>query len=355
MTLQEFTGSLLLAISLMIPEFGAFASPVHAPAPQVRTQAPGFYRMMLGDFEVTALLDGTHRFPAYQVLARSKTSSSGADGPREKLSSASPGEMDAALAEVDLRAPPEGSINAFLINTGAKLILIDSGAGALYGACCGHLLQNLRAAGYQPEQIDEVLLTHLHADHVGGVMTEGKAAFPNAIIQVSKRDADYWLSDANEKAAPALLIPMFEGAKHVLKPYIKAGTFRPFDYGSELTPGIRPIATPGHSPGHSSYIVESQGQKLLVWGDIVHVAPIQFPDPSVTVTYDSDAISAEQQRDALFADAAQKGYWIGAAHISFPGLGHVGIRDTHFIWIPAEYTTEIPAPEHSSEHRKAAP
>jgi glyoxylase-like metal-dependent hydrolase (beta-lactamase superfamily II) len=260
------------------------------------------------------------------------------------LSSANPGQIEAALAAVDLRAPPEGSINAFLINTGTKLILIDTGAGALYGACCGRLLQNLHAAGYQPEQVDEVLLTHLHEDHVGGVMVDGKIAFPNAVIRVSKRDADYWLNDANEKAAPTFLVPMFEGAKRVLRPYIASGQFQPFEYGADLAPGIRAIATPGHSPGHSSYMVESRGQKLLVWGDIVHVAPIQFPDPGVTTTYDSDPGSAERQRDAMFADAAQEGYWVGAAHITFPGLGHVSVRDAHFIWIPSEYTTELPAP-----------
>jgi glyoxylase-like metal-dependent hydrolase (beta-lactamase superfamily II) len=332
--------AVLFALSLTA--LGSFSA--QAAAPQVRTQGPGFYRIMLGDFEVTALLDGTHRFPAYQVLARARTSSNDVKGPQELLTSASPGQIDAALAAIDLRAPPEGSINAFLVNTGQQLILIDAGAGALYGACCGRLLQNLRAAGYEPEQVDEVLLTHLHADHVGGVMADEKPAFPNAIVRVSQRDADYWLNDANEKAAPAILTPMFEGAKHVLKPYIDSGRFQPFDYGSDLAPGIKAMATPGHSPGHSSYAVESRGQKLLVWGDIVHVAPIQFPDPSVTTTYDTDPRSAERQRDALFADAAQKGYWVAAAHITFPGLGHVGVRDNHFIWIPGQYTTELPAP-----------
>jgi glyoxylase-like metal-dependent hydrolase (beta-lactamase superfamily II) len=287
---------IMVSILVTLSNMFAAAAPVSATAPQVRTQGPGFYRLMLGDFEVTALLDGTHRFPAYHVLARAKPRTDGTSGPQELLSSASPGETDAALAAVDLRAPPEGSINAFLINTGTKLILIDSVAGALYGACCGHLQQNLRAAGYLPEQVDEVLLTHLHADHVGGVMAEGKIAFPNAVVRVSRRDADYWLNDANEKAGPALLVPMFEGAKLILKPYIASGQFQPFDYGAELSPGIQAMATPGHSPSRSSYMVESQGQKLLVWGDIVHVAPVQFPDPSVTVTYDSDARSAEQQR-----------------------------------------------------------
>jgi len=316
-----------------------FHASTQAAAPQVRVQGPGFYRIMLGDFEVTALLDGTHLFPVYQVLTRAKSLN------HELLTDTNPGELEAALATVDLRAPPEGSINAFLINTGTNLILIDSGAGALYGACCGHLLQNLRASGYEPEQIDEVLLTHLHADHVGGVMVNDKMAFPNATIRVSERDAQYWLNDDNEKAAPAFLIPMFEGAKHVLAPYIKLERFKPFNYGTEITPGINPVATPGHSPGHTSYMVESRGQKLLVWGDIVHVAPLQFPDPGVTVTYDSDGKGAEQQRETLFAEAAKAGFWVAAAHITFPGIGHVSAREGHFVWIPTEYTTELSAPE----------
>ncbi|TPN37057.1 MBL fold metallo-hydrolase [Mesorhizobium sp. B2-3-3] len=318
------------------------SAPTFAAAPLIRTQSPGFYRMMLGDFEVTALLDGTHRFPVFETLmARSKSSSQNQNGSREPLADSKPGEIEARLAAADLSVPLEGSINAFLINTGTKLVLIDSGAGALYGVCCGHLLENLRASGYQPEQIDEVLLTHLHADHVGGVMANETMAFPNATIRVSQTDADYWLSEVNEKAAPRFLLPMFVGAQHVLRPYIAAKKFQPFQYGADLLPSIRAIATPGHTPGHSSYIVESRGQKLLVWGDIVHVAPIQFPDPGVTVSYDNDGKQAEQQRELLFSEAARMGYWIGAAHIAFPGLGHVGIRDTHFFWIPTEYTTEL--------------
>ncbi len=304
-----------------------------AAAPKVGTQAPGFYRMTLGNFEITALSDGTHAFPVHKVLT--KTSSIG--GQSVPLDQSSPGEADALLAESNLAVPVAGSINAFLINTGSKLILVDSGAGSLYGDCCGHLVDNLRAAGYAPEQVDEIYLTHLHADHVGGVAPNGKMAFPNAVVRVSEADADYWLKDANETAAPELLKSMFEGDKASLKPYIDAGRFKPFTYGEELSPGIKPIASPGHTPGHSFFDVESNGAKLLLWGDVVHVGAVQFPDPAVTVAYDSDAEMAESERLAIFADAAQKGYWIGAAHISFPGLGHVQAKDRHFFWIPANY------------------
>ncbi|MEI9984439.1 MAG: MBL fold metallo-hydrolase [Aliidongia sp.] len=268
----------------------------------------------------------------------------GAAAERSNLFDDNPQEANALLAAADLQAPTEGSINAFLINTGTKLVLIDSGAGTLYGACCGHLIENLKAAGYRPDQVDEVLLTHLHADHVGGIAPAGQMAFPNAVIRASRLDAEYWLNDANETAAPAFLRPMFEGDKASLKPYIAAGRFQPFDGDPELVAGIRAISAPGHTPGHTAYSVESGGQKLLIWGDVVHVAAIQFPDPSVSVEYDTNAALAETTRKAFFAEAAKDGFWIGAAHISFPGLGHVGMRGTASIWMPAEYTTRLGAP-----------
>ena len=335
----QWVASLVLNLGFLIAcaLFAAvpFTGHAFAAASKVGTQAPGFYRMMLGNFEITALSDGTHPFPVHKVLTKTVLG----NGQSVPLDQSSPGEADALLAESKLSVPVAGSINAFLINTGSKLILIDSGAGSLYGDCCGHLIENMRAAGYAPEQVDEIYLTHLHADHVGGVAPNGKMAFPKAIVRVSQTDADYWLKDANEAAAPDLLKSMFEGAKASLKPYIDAGRFKPFSYGGELAPGIRPIASPGHTPGHSFFEVESNGAKLLLWGDVVHVGAVQFPDPAVTVAYDSDAGMAESERLAVFADAAQKGYWIGAAHISFPGLGHVSAKDGHFFWVPANYDT----------------
>ncbi|WP_377297672.1 MBL fold metallo-hydrolase [Rhizobium sp. SGZ-381] len=308
------------------------ATPSLAAAPIVGTQAPGFYRMMLGRFEITVLSDGTHPFPVHMVLTQ-VVDNKGA----VPLDQVAPGEADALLAESRLAVPVQGSINAFLINTGSRLILIDSGAGSLYGDCCGHLIDNLKSAGYLPDQVDEIYLTHLHADHVGGIAPNGKMAFPNAIVRVSEADADYWLNDRNEQAAPKLLNSMFEGDKASLRPYIDAGKFKPFAYGQELSPGITPIASPGHTPGHSFFMVESEGQKMLMWGDVVHVAAVQFPNPSVTLAYDSDARMAEKEREMIFSDAARNGYWIGAAHISFPGLGHVSASQGHFFWIPANY------------------
>ncbi len=325
----------------MLVGLGLAALPLagQAEAPPRHDQAPGFYRMMLGDAEITALLDGTHTFPIPTTLQAPGQPPGG--GPRRLLEEAKPGEAAALLASARSGLPFEGSINAFLVNSGGRLTLIDTGAGELYGACCGRLAGNLRAAGYRPEQVDDILITHLHLDHFGGLMAAGQPVYPNATVHISKIDLDYWLDPAKEAAAPAFLHPMFEGARKVLKPYLDAGRVRGFAAG-EVLPGITAVATPGHTPGHSSYLIESRGQKMLVWGDIVHVAPIQLPEPAVTVTYDSAADSAEATRKTLFDQAAAKdGFQIAAAHISFPGLGHIVRRDGWFIWLPANYTTEL--------------
>jgi glyoxylase-like metal-dependent hydrolase (beta-lactamase superfamily II) len=325
---------LLVGLALCQAPWPAAAEAV----PQVGVQAPGYTRMRLGTFEVTALLDGTHPFPIPAVMVRATPS-----GAPELLVKARPGEAEALLAEEHLSMPYEGSINAFLINTGRRLVLIDSGAGELYGACCGKLVANMRAAGYQPEQVDDVLLTHLHADHVGGVAMGGRMTFPHATLHMSRKESDYWLNPKNEAGAPAILLPMFRGAQSVLKPYLAAHRIKTFDADGEVVPGITAIATPGHTPGHTSYRIVSNGETLLVWGDIVHVSQIQFPDPHVTVTYDSDRDGAEAQREVVFSEAAQRGFWVGAAHIGFPGLGHINAKDGHFTWSPASYTTQVSA------------
>jgi glyoxylase-like metal-dependent hydrolase (beta-lactamase superfamily II) len=313
----------LLLVSLFA---GACSTNALAAVPQVRTQGAGFYRIMVGRFEVTALLDGTHPFPIDTVV----------DGvPKAEIA------LD--LERDFLREPVQGSINAFLINTGSKLILIDTGAGVLYGDCCGHLLANLRAAGYQPAQVDEVLLTHLHKDHVGGVIADGAMAFPHAVVRVSQAEADYWLNPANKLTAPAFLSSFFDAAIASVAPYVAAGRFKPFSGDAVLDPGIRAITLPGHTPGHTAYLVESDAKHLMVWGDIVHVASIQLRNPSATVEYDTDAASARRSRRYALDLAADRRYLVGAAHIAFPGLGHIRRNGNTYDWVPVNYEA-TPAP-----------
>jgi len=298
-------------------------SAAQAEAPQLKGQAPGWYRLMVGDFEVTALNDGTVDLPVDKLLTN-----------------APPQRIGALLERAYLKPPVETSVNGFLVNTGKKLVLIDTGAAGLFGPTLGKLLANLKASGYRPEQVDEIYLTHMHPDHAGGLMHDGQRVFPNAIVRADRRESGYWLNQANMDAAPADAKGFFQGAMASLKPYVDAGRFKPFDGATELMPGIRAVPAPGHTPGHTIYVIESQGQKLVAWGDLMHVAAVQFVQPSVTISFDTDSSQAAPQREKNYADAAKNGYYVAAAHVAFPGIGKLRADGSGYDWVPANYSTE---------------
>jgi len=298
-----------------------YATHGHAAAPIQKGQAPGYYRMMLGDFEVTALSDGAVPLDIKKLLTNVK-----------------PERVDALFKRAYMTNPVSTSVNAYLINTGSKLVMIDSGAGKLFGPTLGNILTSLRAAGYQPEQVDEIYITHMHGDHVGGLMQGDQRAFPNAVVRADKRDADFWLSQAKMDAAPAEAKDAFQGAMASINPYIAAGKFQPFDGGGELVPGITAVSTYGHTPGHTMYVVQSKGEKMAVLGDLMHVASVQFVDPSVTIQFDSDSKQAAAQRKKVYADTAKQGMWLAVAHISFPGIGHIRSDGSGYVYYPINYS-----------------
>lgn len=299
--------------------FGGAAA-AHAAAPMAKTSAPGYYRMMLGDFEVTALSDGTHAMDVNQLLDQSQAQT-----------------IQQALKAADQPAVYEWSFNGFLVNTGSKLVLIDTGAGSAMGSDLGKLAARIKAAGYAPEQVDEIYITHMHPDHVGGLAADGKPVFPKAIVRAGKADADYWLSQAKRDKAPAEARELFDTAQKALAPYVKSGHFKPIAADGELVPGIRATNLGGHTPGHTGYVVESKGQKLLAWGDTLHVQTVQFAHPEVVIKFDTDNGSAEKVRERVLADAAKNGYLIAGAHLSFPGIGHVAADGAGYRWLPVSY------------------
>jgi len=298
-----------------------YTSIATAAAPQLKTSAPGYYRMMLGDFEVTALSDGTVDLKMADLLTNIPTA-----------------RIHSALARQHLKDPVEVSVNAYLINTGSKLVLIDAGAGTFFGPTVGKLMANLKASGYQPEQVDEIYITHMHADHVGGLVAGNQIAFPNAIVRADQREGDFWLSKSNMDTAPKEAKQVFEGAMASINPYVAAGKFKPFNGNTDLMPGIKAVAARGHTPGHTVYLIESKDQRLVLWGDLMHSAAVQFPEPSVTIKFDTDSKAAAAQRKAQYADAAKRGYWVAAAHLPFPGIGHLRADGKGYDWIPANYT-----------------
>ena len=199
-------------------------------------------------------------------------------------------------------------------------------------------MANLKASGYQPEQVDEIYITHMHADHVGGLVAGNQIAFPNAIVRADQREADFWLSKANMDAAPKEAKQVFEGAMASINPYVAAGKFKPFNGNTDLIPGVKAVSAYGHTPGHTVYVVESNGQRLVLWGDLMHAAAVQFPEPSVTIKFDTDSKAAAAQRKTQYADAAKRGHWVAAAHLPFPGIGHLRADGKGYDWIPANYT-----------------
>jgi len=295
-------------------------APAFAAAPFAKTQGQGYFRTMLGDFEVTAVSDGTVDLPVDTLLQEKKAT------------------VDAALAKSFLKSPLETSDNTYLVNTGTRLVLIDTGAGALFGPTLGKMLANLKASGYQPEQVDEIYITHMHPDHVGGLMVDGKPAFPNAVVRAAKAESDFWLSDSNMSKADASKKGFFQGAMASVNPYVQAGKYKAFEGDVELVPGITAHADKGHTPGHTTYFIESRGQKLQLVGDLIHVAAVQMDAPAVTIGFDSDARTAAASRKKEFDAAAAGGYLIAGAHLPFPGMGRLQTQGKGYRWIPVNYT-----------------
>jgi glyoxylase-like metal-dependent hydrolase (beta-lactamase superfamily II) len=310
--------ALALATAILI---GSLTSVAFAAAPMQKVQS-GYLHTMLGKFEITAISDGT------------------IDLPMEKLLSEPMQDTKKALKRAFLDDPTETSVNAFLVNTGDKLILVDTGAGQLFGPTLGKLAANIQAAGYALDQIDDVVLTHLHPDHVGGLMRDGKMVFPKATIYADKADTDLWLSEAAQKK-DGDVSHFFAGDMASLSAYVQSGQLKSFTGDTEIIPGIKAASAHGHTPGHVVYQVDSDGKRLYIIGDLIHVEAVQFDKPTVTIGFDSDQKAAEASRDQFFAKIAKEGDLVGAAHLSFPGLGHIRAKENGYQWLPLSYSTRL--------------
>lgn len=323
MKLSNLTSRTVLAVSLTLTSTIAVVTPAQAAAPMQHKQVPGFYRTMIGDYELTALYDGGGSIDS-------------------NLLHGDPTLIQSLLARSFQNDPKNVSatVQGYLVNTGSKLVLIDTGAGGHWGpSTLGKLVQNLKASGYKPEQIDLVLLTHLHGDHVGGIYKDGKRVFPNATVMMKKADADFWLSKEIMAKAPEDAKVFFKIAQDGAAPYIAAGKWKPYNSMEQIIPGITPYAIPGHTPGHTGYMISSKGQSLLVWGDVAHVGAVQMPHPEISIVFDSDSASAVKTREDLLVKLATDKTMIAAAHMPFPGLGRIRKADTGtgYDWVPATF------------------
>ena len=297
------------------------AIPAQAETVSVREQLPASFRFTLGKIEITALSDGTVPSDLHKLLLNTNE-----------------GAIDAHLQAAFQANPTEASINAFLIQDGDRRILVDTGAGELFGpGFGGKLVTALGAVGVAPAQITDILITHIHTDHTGGLVSGGAMVFPNATLHVGKPDLDFFLDAANAKKT-GYAQQYFDEAAKTMGPYVKAGHVKAFAAEETVLPGIVASVHPGHTPGSAFYKLTSDGQSILFVGDIVHSLPVQMPEPSVAIVYDVDPKGAVATREAAFTAFARDRQLIAAPHLPFPGVGHVTASGKEqFSWVPLLY------------------
>lgn len=314
-----FKGAGAGAAGLLLADAAGFVTPAGAAADMKGTQVPGWYRMRLGKFEVTILSDGSYDLPT-NLMASNR--------PREEVTAL----LEANFLPTQTRT---SHVNIPLINTGSELILVDVGGGPNWMPTAGRLTDNLRAAGYEPEDVDKVVLTHGHPDHIWGLIDEFEEAprFPNATYYIAESEWSFWTTDEAETKLAEAFKGFAVGARKHLPPLAEKTTrLKP---GAEIAPGIVTIATPGHTPGHMSLVVNSGGETLIVSADCVTHPYISFEHPGWWPRTDLDQQTAEASRRKLLDMAATDKAMMLVYHISFPGLGHVARAGDAYRWVPA--------------------
>ena len=307
--------------AVALPQAAGAAAP--KPTPLAAMQGPGVYRYKLGDYQVTALDDGTWYLPIDDKFIRN----------------ASGAQVDDALAAAFL--PPRVlpiTFTALLVNTGAKLILIDTGTAGQITDTAGVMLDNLKVAGVAPSAIDTILISHFHPDHIDGIKTkDGAKVFANAEILVPEPEWTFWMDDANMNRASGAVLRYFLNARRIFSDI--AGEVRRFKPGAEVAPGIVSIPAYGHTPGHTAFAVHSGNASLLVMSDTVRNPYLFARHPDWQPIFDMDGPLAVNARRAMLDRAAADRMLVEAYHFPFPACGHIvksgaGFELAPVMWAP---------------------
>lgn len=253
---------------------------------------PNTLTISVGTYEVYLLRDGIYRMPSDHIMhARGKA---------------------ARQAAYDRWGKPElvFDVNCFALSGPDGLTLIDTGAGDMDGPDCGKAALALRDAGLRPEDVTNILITHLHTDHFGGLFDGEAVRYPNAIVRIPERDLPDQAGDSDaEQAWSKKCAPRLERIRSAY-----AGRVGTFGSGTVLS-GIDAFALPGHTPGHSGFLVHDDHRSLLIWGDVVHVEGLQLADPEVGMDYDFDAETAMHSRLKAMQTAAREGWYVAGSHV----------------------------------------
>jgi glyoxylase-like metal-dependent hydrolase (beta-lactamase superfamily II) len=297
----------------------ALAQSASAAAPPAASQGPGVYRTRVGRFQLTALYDGIWPVKIDDSFIRN----------------ASRADVDAALKAAFL---PPGilpvSFTALLVNTGSKLVLIDTGTAGQIVDSAGSLLANLAAAGVKPGMIDTVLISHFHPDHINGLKDkDGNRIFPNAEIAVPDGEWDYWMNDANMNGVSRAVHRYFLNARRIFGDI--AGEVRRFKAGAEVAPGITSIAAFGHTPGHVAFSVASGNESVLVLSDSARNPYLFVRHPDWQPSFDMDGPMAVTTRRRLLDRAAADRMLVHGYHFPFPATGHIARTASGYELVPA--------------------
>ncbi|NEI05238.1 MBL fold metallo-hydrolase (plasmid) [Rhizobium ruizarguesonis] len=323
--MKDMTTARTLLFSTTVALLTAVSAPTfavdNAPATARYQQVTDSYSFPLGDLRITALSDGTVPQDLYKLLIGT-----------------SHAHTDDLLDKEFLANPVEASINAFLIQDGTRTILVDTGSGDLFGpGNGGKLLDSLSGVGVKAGDVTDILITHIHTDHTGGLVRDGRPAFPNATAHVGAPDLKFFLDPSNARKT-GYADQYFDEAAKTIGVYEKLGKAKTFGDGDTILPGIATSLHPGHTPGSAFFTVTSKGRSMTFIGDVIHVAAVQFPDPNVTIVYDVKPRDAASVRKETFSDFAARRELVAAPHLPFPGIGYIRVEGPgSFSWHPVQY------------------
>ena len=317
LTRRHLLGAAAATAALVLTPPRSFAA-----APLAGKQVPTYYRSKLGDFEITVLTDGARAIPLPPTFVRNV-------------------KIEDVLKVAEAAYMPKGTVfapfNPIVINTGSKLVLIDTGYGAGVAPTVGLLPQSLAAAGIDPKAIDIVLISHMHGDHINGLKNaDGSLAFPNAEIKVPAVDWAHWMSDDNmAKASDGFQKASFDFNRKIFG-NLKDKVTR-FEWKKEVAPGITAVDSSGHTPGHTSFVIASGSSSLFLQADVSIVPALFLRHPDWQVMFDSEPDKAVVTRRRVYDMASADKLLVVGYHFPFPGIGHVEKAGNGYAFIPTNW------------------
>jgi glyoxylase-like metal-dependent hydrolase (beta-lactamase superfamily II) len=314
----------LAAAPIAGPAIAQTASPPAPAQGAASRQAPGFYRYKVGDIEVTAVNDGSAPRPLEGFIRNAE------------LSAVQQAARDAFLPQNTI----QNSFTALVLNNGGRLTLIDTGNGDSGAPTTGRWMENFRAAGFDPSQVNTIVISHFHGDHINGMRRkDGTAVFPNAEVLVPATEWAFWMDDARMNQAPENMRGGFLGARRVFSPIAK--DVKQYEMDKEIVPGLTSVAAPGHTPGHTAYMLSSGSGKLLILSDTANHPALFVRNPDWSAVFDMDADVARATRRKMLDLAASERAQVAFYHAPFPATGHIIKDGDGFRFVPVQWSPVI--------------